>query len=349
VGSLLFAIALSRGFQHEVQRALLASSPHISIFPAVGRGFENWKEVQMAVAKVPGIREASPSAEIPAALITETGTHLALLQTLAGQEELPETLQITIGIELAARAGLEPGMSTTILTAQAPDTIHSSEVLIAGLERTGNFDADLRTIRATTDSIARLTGDGEFIPDALAVRLEDPFESETTAASIRERIGQGYRVVDWQEANRPLFAALTLERRAAFIIIGLIIAVAVLNITTTLALGVVERRLEIAVLRTCGARGRELAGIFVADGVFLGAVGLSIGIAAGLASVVLANYFGIINLDPEVYSVGRVVLEPRAYDVAWIAAGVLGLSIAATLYPAISAARLKPMENFRIN
>jgi lipoprotein-releasing system permease protein len=305
--------------------------------------------VQMAIAELPGIREASPRTEIPAALVTETGTHLALLQTRPGHEERPEALQITIGIELAARAGLEPGMSTTILTAQTPDRIHSSEVLIAGLERTGNFDADLRTIRATTDSIARLTGDGEFIPDALAVRLEDPFGSETTAEVIREMIGPGYRIVDWQEANRPLFAALTLERRAAFIIIGLIIAVAVLNVTTTLSLGVVERRLEIAVLRTCGARGRELAGIFVADGVFLGAVGLSIGVAAGLGSVALANYFGIINLDPEVYSVGRVVLEPRASDVAWIAAGVLGLSIAATLYPAISAAKLKPMENFRIN
>ena len=73
-----------------------------------------------------------------------------------------------------------------------------------------------------------------------------------------EILGENFKVVDWQEANRPLFAALSLERKVALAIISLIIFIAALNITTTLALLVNERRLDIAVLRTCGAQTRRL-------------------------------------------------------------------------------------------
>ncbi|HSI89263.1 MAG TPA: FtsX-like permease family protein [Pyrinomonadaceae bacterium] len=349
VASLLFALALSRGFQLEMHRALLASTPHISIFPSDGKSFQNWEQARESIRAIRGVREATPQTEIPGAIISDTGTHIALLQVSSDQVGTAEAVGVTLGVELAARAGLEVGMTTTLLIARGSENVATSEVIIAGIERTGNFDADLRMIRADPADIARLTGEDEFVPDSLAVRLHDPLESESAAAAIRELVGSRYRVVDWQEANRPLFAALTLERRAAFIIIGLIIAVAVLNITTTLALLVAERRLDIAVLRTCGARGRELAGIFVVEGLILGMAGLVIGGVLGLGAIAFSNYFGVINLDPEVYAVGRIVLETRVYDLAWIAAAVLGLSIAATLYPAITAARLKPMENLRNN
>ena len=239
---------------------------------------------------------------------------------------------------MAARADLVPGMTATLLTANDAAPV-SSEVEIAGVEKTGSYEADLRTIKAGRADILRLTGRDEFLPESLAVTLADPAEPSKAAAAVRAAAGEEYRVVDWQEANRPLFSALELEKRAAFIILGLIIAIAALNITTTQALLVAERRLDIAVLRTCGARSRDVAAVFVVEGLALGAAGLVMGTVLGLAAIWLATYFTLISLDPEVYAIGQVTLTPGFRDAVWIAGAVLLLSLAATLYPAVSAAR----------
>jgi lipoprotein-releasing system permease protein len=140
---------------------------------------------------------------------------------------------------------------------------------------------------------------------------------------------------------------MSLERKAVFTVISLIIALAVLNITTTLALLVEERRLDIAVLRTCGARARMIAMIFLAQGAITALAGLVAGAALGVTAVAAANYWELISLSEEVYMVGEVRLAMAQADILFIAGSVAGLSILASLYPAWAASRVKPMENLR--
>jgi lipoprotein-releasing system permease protein len=140
---------------------------------------------------------------------------------------------------------------------------------------------------------------------------------------------------------------MSLERKAVFTMISLIIALAVLNITTTLALLVEERRLDIAVLRTCGARARMIAMIFLAQGAITALAGLVAGAALGVTAVAAANYWELISLSEEVYMVGEVRLAMAQADILFIAGSVAGLSILASLYPAWAASRVKPMENLR--
>ena len=83
--------------------------------------------------------------------------------------------------------------------------------------------------------------------------MKNIYEVKQVAASVRQALGSSYTTVDWQEANRPLFTALPLERRIGIIIIALIILIAALNITTTLILIVMERRRDIAILEAMGA------------------------------------------------------------------------------------------------
>ena len=87
---------------------------------------------------------------------------------------------------------------------------------------------------------------------------------------MRAIVGEEYTTLDWQEANRPLFAALALERRMGLAILALIILMATLNITTMLVLVVVERRSDIAILSAMGARARSIMFIFMAEGACVG-------------------------------------------------------------------------------
>jgi lipoprotein-releasing system permease protein len=108
-----------------------------------------------------------------------------------------------------------------------------------------------------------------------------------------------------------------------------------------------ERRPDIAILRTCGARTRSLITIFLLEGLFLGIVGIVSGLGLGLLLCFAGNRFRIINLPSDVYSLSYIPLQPRISDVLLIAAMAFALSLAATVYPALRAARVKPLENLR--
>ena len=159
--------------------------------------------------------------------------------------------------------------------------------------------------------------------------------------------GSSYTAVDWQEANRPLFSALALERRIGIIIIALIILIAALNITTTLILIVMERRRDIAILNAMGATTRSIMSVFVIEGAIVGVLGALIGVALGAIAIMLINRYQLISLPADVYSISNVPLSLHVRDFALAALVALVLSIVATIYPARAAARARPAEILR--
>jgi lipoprotein-releasing system permease protein len=182
----------------------------------------------------------------------------------------------------------------------------------------------------------------------LIVITTDIYSVKQTAESLRENLSDEYKIIDWQEANQPLFAALSLEKKVTFAVILLITLVASLNITTTLALLVNERRLDIAILRTCGAKTKSLLIVFLIEGMFLGLIGIIFGVILGLSSCFLSNYFKLISLNTEVYSLSSILLKPNVFEVLLVVIIAFLLSIFATLFPAWKASQIKPLENLRL-
>jgi lipoprotein-releasing system permease protein len=156
-------------------------------------------------------------------------------------------------------------------------------------------------------------------------------------------------MVDWQEANRPLFTALAFERRIGIIIIALIVLIAALNITTTLIMIVAERRRDIAILGAMGATTRSIMSIFIFEGAIVGMVGAVAGVALGAIAIVITNRYRLISLPADVYSISNVPLTLHIWDLALAALVALAISIVATIYPARAAARVRPAEMLRDN
>jgi lipoprotein-releasing system permease protein len=120
-----------------------------------------------------------------------------------------------------------------------------------------------------------------------------------------------------------------------------------LNIFTALAMSVMEKRRDIAVLLSMGARSRQIMRIFVAQGLLIAVAGICIGLVLGYGLSFAADHFRWIALDEEVYSMSYVPFAPRWADALWIAAAALAVSLLATLQPARSAARIVPVETLR--
>lgn len=349
VASLIIAQALARGFADEMQDKILANTAHVSVFLSDGAAIENWQEIKENLEKIENVKEISPTTYESAFVIGADAVSYAFLRVESSKFKVQssENLEVSIGEKLAEKANLKIGDKAEIIVLENQIEPKRVKVFVAEVFRTGLYDYDSTWIYVSPENFAKLHGQQKFTPLILNISVKDIYKARETAQKIKEALGENFKILDWQEANQPLFAALSLERKVSLAIISLIIFIAALNITTTLALLVNERRLDIAVLRTCGAGGRSLISIFLLEGLFLGFFGIVSGVVLGLLGCILGNYFKVINLSAEVYSLSYIPFHADFSGVILIIFIAFVLCLTATVYPAFKASRIKPLENLR--
>jgi lipoprotein-releasing system permease protein len=387
VAALIVALALANGFREELREKILSGTAHVTVTQDSALSTAEARAVAARIRTLEGITNATPTFYEGTLLNGPDGSAYAVLrgadaESTAARAEIKRTLvngsieglfpsaehkaseedrrasvdqeplPIVIGKKLAVSTGLSRvGDVGWIVTAERGSNRDALRPLAASVRVVGTFETGLHEYDSawayiSLDDGARVRG-AEASPPVISVELADAFAGGDAATTIRELLGTGWTTDDWRDANRPLFAALELERRTVSIIILLIMLVAALNITTTLALVVVERRSDVAVLCALGAGARSVTAIFIIEGALLGAVGAVAGIVVGLVACVLANYFELVKLPSDVYSISSVTLNPHFVDVVLPAVAAFAMSLLATLYPARQASRVRPAEALR--
>lgn len=341
VGSLILAQSLARGFQAEMQDKILANTSHITIFRKDGAEILDYQQLKSNLEKIENVKKVEATTFESALVIGKKSTAYCVLRVAESAEN-----NLVIGKDLAEKTGLDVGDKAEILISQN-ESAKSARVGVNATFQTGLYDYDSTWIYLSPNAYNYIFGKQVFYPTVISINAANIYQTNATANLIRQNLSDDFKIVDWQEANQPLFAALSLERKVSLAIISLIIFIAVLNITTTLALLVNERRLDIAILRTCGATTRNLMTIFLFEGLFLGLIGIIAGLILGLFASFLANYFSLISLEKGVYSLNKITLQPNLTDVLLIVAIAFVLSLIATFYPAWKSSKIKPSENLR--
>ncbi|MES1187952.1 MAG: ABC transporter permease [Myxococcales bacterium] len=182
---------------------------------------------------------------------------------------------------------------------------------------------------------------------ALEIRLDDAERVDAVRPLIEKQVQRGdVRVRDWKELNKNLFSALKLEKIATFVILSLAILVASFCILCTLLLMVTEKSKEIAIMKSLGASDGSILTIFMGEGMLIGAIGTYFGVATGFAAIKGLTVFGL-RLDPDVYYVDRLPISADLTDFLLVALSALVITTLATVYPAIAASRLRPVEGIR--
>ncbi|HTV19933.1 MAG TPA: ABC transporter permease [Polyangiaceae bacterium] len=179
------------------------------------------------------------------------------------------------------------------------------------------------------------------------MKIADIDRAAEVAEKIEALLGSKlYHILDWQELNHGLFTALRIQQILMSLVLALIILVAAFTVIATLIMVVLDKKREIAVIKAMGASDWHLLRAFLYQGLIIGVVGMVLGLGTGYAVCRWILAYGF-PLDPKVYFISRLPVQIRPTEFLLTGAFAVVACLAATVWPALHAARLRPAEAFR--
>jgi lipoprotein-releasing system permease protein len=371
VTTLVIALSMNTGFRQAIRDRLLTVTAHVNLKPLSPEGIRNYQEEIKRLEQTPGVRSIEP-AVYNTVLLASGGRargivlkgvdpELALRAGEAlehvsqgspsfapGADQIPVVL---VGRILAEELKISAGDYVTLTPPQGTLTPfgvvpRAKRFRVGGIFDSGFYDYDANWGFVTLDSAQALAGVGDVV-SLLEVRVTKLDDARKVADLLVGRAGPGFMATTWMEENRALFRALSLEKLVTALFIGLITFVAGLNILVVLTMTVADRARDIAVLMAMGTRRAQIRRIFVFEGLAVSLLGTVAGLVAGYGMAWILDRWRLIPLNPEVYAIPYVPFHANGFDAIWIAVAALAISMAATILPARSAARILPVEILR--
>jgi lipoprotein-releasing system permease protein len=374
VASLIIALAITNGMRRDLQDRLLGSMAHVQLMRISSDGIRDWRSLTARLQQLPHVKAAAPGlyeqvlishgARSGGALIegvipsqenrvSDLLTSVTLgsakpLDAAAGEITPPP---IVIGYDLADTIDAKVGTTVLVTSPQGELTPLGlipkfQRFRVAGIFHSGFYQYDSSMAFTGLADAQRLFGEPDVV-SVISFKVDDLDRADQIGRTIEQAAGAGFMTTNWMEQNRPLFRALKLEQVVTFIVIGLIVCVAALNILTALTMMVMEKNRDIAVMMSFGVRPAQVRLIFLMQGLLIGFTGTILGLIAGYALSWIGGHYRFIHLSAEVYSIDYLPFAARWTDGLIVAGVSLAVSLLATLYPSSSAARILPAEALR--
>ena len=278
----------------------------------------------------------------------EVGPILAPLATPTqgvGLHQTDEPAAVLLGEPLAGRLEVQPGDTVTAMVTTDQGLTNALDLEVVGLVRTGAVELDRVFASMSTGAALQLT-DGETA-DVLIVGLHDTEDTAAALARIDAVLsevgveGERLEARPWSDLASYYIAVKALYDRIFGIFELLMVLVTALSMSHAIAAVVAERRTEIALLRVVGLRKTQVAGIFVAEGAILGALGCLVGglVAQGVSWAVEAAG-GIPMPPPPGFTVGyNALIFIDALGYAIVVPATIFAAMVASAVPAWRASR----------
>ncbi|MCU1280488.1 MAG: hypothetical protein JWM53_4034, partial [bacterium] len=262
-------------------------------------------------------------------------------------EELAKKLKVKLGDRvrvISPKTELDPSRWGQA-GGGGPSTV---ELRVAGLFYTGfeEYDGRLAYVSLASAQAFFYPTRGDVV-SGVQLRLDDIETAHDVSKKLSDDLGGlTYRVIDWEELNHNLFAALRTQKVAITLILTIIVIVAAFNIIAAMTMLVIGKSREIAILKSMGMRATGVARLFQTTGLIIGVIGIGCGLAVGLMTIAILRRYGY-QLDPHVYLIDRLPVKVNLDELVMTACITLAICLLATLYPAIRAARMPPVDGLR--
>ncbi|MCE9687802.1 lipoprotein-releasing ABC transporter permease subunit [Shewanella sp. AS16] len=371
VAALIVVSSVMNGLEGQLKQRILGAVPQLTVHSQAP--LEDWQQTATALTHIQGVLGATPSATTQA--MVQSVANISAVQVYGVFPEHEKRLsaiaqhtysgafaeleagayRIVLGAELARRLKVAVGDSVRLLSGDG--IVYSPlgpvpsqrKFTVAGVFEMGSqVDANLAYVHYS--DVRRLMRLPPRDIDQLRLYLNDPFSAQALAPEVTELLaarGLPVSTSDWRDSYGQLFGAVKMEKNMMALMLSLIVAVAAFNIVSALVMMVVDKTTDVAVLKTQGLSTPEVMGIFVVQGSLNALLGLLLGLLVGV--LLTLNLNGILmQLGVSVLGAGQALPVKLAWEqLALIVAGTLGISLLATVYPALRAAGVQPATALR--
>jgi lipoprotein-releasing system permease protein len=378
VSALILIIGVMNGLQRDLREKILVGSPDIRVL-SYGEDLkiDDWPSALAKVKQQPGVVSAAPFVLVEGGMnaghdYAGAAYIVGMLPSGRGVPEVTTIRQhlisgdfrfassdgqhrgIVLGKLVASRYNAWPGDKITLVSISGvkPNAATGAYVPryfqfeVTGIVETGMYEYDNAYVYIALDKAQEFAALGNGVT-GIEVKTKDRWQAGNVASRITAVLGWPYRTVDWQEQNRSLFQALKLEKLGMGVILLLIVMVAAFNIVSTLTMTVTDKTREIGILKAMGLPSKSIRRVFLVQGIVIGVVGTTLGLILGFGGAWALEKYKFIPLDPSIYFIDHLPVATQPLDVAWIVLASILTAGIATLYPAIQASRLYPIDAIR--
>ena len=380
VMALITVMSIMAGFRNELLSRMLSFNGHMYVQGQVLTSPERDAAVAR-IREVPGVVSVTPLVENQSLLRAAGRTTGAMVRGVAPEdldsmsyvfasldERTKQTFgqgpyggdNVIIGKALADGLGLRVGDPVTLYSPTGADSAFGN---LGGLEKTYRVGGVFSSGTADFDQLfvfmpleqAQLFFAKEGVWDVIEIKVAEPDRVGELIQPVREAAGPMALVSDWRDRLAAFWGALKVERVAMSIILGLVVAIAALNIISGIVMLVKNKTRDIAILRTVGASQGSMLRIFFIAGAAIGMAGTITGLVLGLLFCLnigaiqhfLEGLLGVQLFSADVYMLDAIPAEVDPLDVLWVTIWSFFMSCVAGLIPSWQAARLDPVEALR--
>jgi len=373
---LITVLSIMNGFNTQIRERFFAITPAVTVMTSQNIA-NSWHELIHATKKVPDVKDAAPYVSGNGMIMKGTQfAGVSLMGILPSEEAKISQLEkhiiegnldslqsgkfnVVIGKSLAQSLHLQIGDHINILTPQTNVTLvgifpRYKTFNITGIYHTtgGLYDNTELFINMKDAEVLFLPGQRE---SGVHMKLRDLYDAPLVTNQLAGVLSPEYSITNWTIQFGAFFQALSMEKTMLFVILLLIVAVAAFNLVSMLVMAVNDKRADIAILRTLGARPSTIMMTFVVQGAIVGLFGTILGLIFGL--LLAANVTAIANelqhlfhmqfVRSDVYFINFVPSKIQLSDVLEVCLASMGFSLIATIYPAILAFKTQPAEALR--
>lgn len=366
VAALIIVTSLFNGFREFARKEIIGVEPHIRIYlkensDEVSKQLmkfcsKNYNAILYPFVTFKAIAEKNQNTRVVQFFLIEDSVFAKhpiagklVLNIGTGKSQIFPNNSVIVGIGLADAMRVLPGESFWVLTIEDIDfaianfTLPSKrQVLVGSIFQTNNSDYDFNYIFAEKSVLGSFV-DPKRVVKGLDVRLSSVELVEQVASELR-KMYPNLPIFTWYDLNKDVMNAMQFEKYAVFIILSLIISIAVFNILASLFMTVLEKKSDIAILLTLGAKEKEVRSIFQMQGLFIGAISTFVGFIFGLGFTLGQIKFGWIKLNTQKYVVSALPMEISIPTIIAIVLVSLLLSYLATIYPSMKASKINVAE-----
>ncbi len=362
VGAMALVVVLSvaNGFEQLIMKQFNAFHADIEITPAAGKTFSMKQFPLENIKEVAGVRYHGKLLEESGMLRYRDRQHLvklrgvdSLYHKITGIDTL--IIKGDYILENNGRDFLILGNGVYItLNASIHDYLHQIEVFLPRRGRTtglhpsqafrssANYASGVFAVQAEFDMeyvllpIKLMQKLLEYDDEATSVIVSiDPnFNHNRVQRQIQTALGEEYVVKNRLQQQDFLYKVMRSEKWAIFFILTFILVIAAFNIVGSLTMLVLEKRRDVAVLRSMGASKKLIERIFLTEGVLISFGGAITGIILGGVITWLQMQYGLISIQAEgMFIIDSYPVELQFGDLALVALTVFSIGLLASLIP----------------